>query len=614
MNRLNIFVLLGFCTFLVSASEGERALHARAGTATRLAFFDAKKCRVEDIMYMIARMSGRNILVTPDAGKVVTRVYLQNVTDIQAVESVCRMAGLWYREDGGDILRVMTSGEYARDLRVEPEVKTEVITLLYPDVNAVAQQIENLYPDRVELSANNISTSSSSGQFGQRASRSRTVTSGYIDGGRATLGGVTYRIPERDREAAVRVASERVSSLRTITDGISTQPGAGITGADLDREIRGELEELHPMHQKIYITVFASDNKLLVRSADTKAVDDIKEIIEELDKPTPQVLLEVKILDVTLTDKFSSVFDIAGASDNSIGGPNSPVLDSWSASPRQNLGLGNFALESSNLVYQFMDDSIRARIQMLQQDKKVKSVGTPMLLCANNENSDIFVGEERPLLRSYSVTTNTTESGIVSEILVPEVEIERVGTTLSFTPRINADRSITLKITQVVSTLNSGGASIPVAVNGVLQNVSVDTVKETTINATIQIKDKLTVALGGLIREDYYDISEGVPLLKNMPGVGFAFQKQTRNKERVEQILLITPHVMINSEHSQDVTRDEMERLSKNSWFQSSQSPLLTPQQHEQTVNREEQVKETPGKMRRILRFLQIKDNEAVDE
>lgn len=555
-------------------------------------YLDSKKCQISDLLYLISRVSQSNILVTEKAGKKTTRIFLNNVTARQAVESICRMASLWYREDEDGILRVMTAEEYARDLKTKPEITTEIITLTHADVGSIAQKIKNLYSDRVQL--NDDRDESESNSTSNRAARS--IGSSSFNDGIIQTGGITS-----SRKNSFS-AKDTVSAVQRVTQTIDQ-------AANAEEDIEKALEESHPLYQIINITVSRSDSKILIRSADKSAVLEIVELIKKLDEPTPQVLLEVKILDIRLTDGLTSVFDFSAAGDNLITGPQSPVIPSWKAAPQNTLGLGNFENVANTLVYQFLDDNIRARIQMFKQDDKITSLGTPILLCANNKKSNIFVGEERPLLRSYAVTTTTADSGVTNQVLVPEMEMESIGTQLEIVPRINADRSIVLDITQTVSTLNKGSATIPVYVNNAIQNVQTDTVKETTVKATIIIKDKLTVALGGLVRDEETDADTGVPLLKDIPIAGVAFRQKVTNKNRVEQIMLITPHVMTDVAESAEVTREKIRKLSKNDWLKSSDSPLLFPDEKGTQPEPVEKMSKTKKVKKKIFRFFNIGDN-----
>ena len=84
------------------------------------------------------------------------------------------------------------------------------------------------------------------------------------------------------------------------------------------------MEEATSQESVIYVTVNRTSNLLLVRTADERAVGEIEKLVLELDRPTPQVLLEMKILELDLADGFKSIFDLSIADDAAATGPPGP--------------------------------------------------------------------------------------------------------------------------------------------------------------------------------------------------------------------------------------------------------------------------------------------------
>ena len=134
------------------------------------------------------------------------------------------------------------------------------------------------------------------------------------------------------------------------------------------------------------------------RTSDKIAMSSIANLIEQLDRPTPQVLLEVRILEVTLGDQFKSAFDfefsqnkttpavgdpafvpsnLVNTATEQFIGPGASYLNNGGSA----LGSGNFDVEAdgSTFVYQFLDQNFRARVQ-LPKKKIVNVVATPILL------------------------------------------------------------------------------------------------------------------------------------------------------------------------------------------------------------------------------------------
>ena len=104
-------------------------------------------------MRLFAEQSGLNVITSAEAGKTMLTVYLKNVTAISALDAIVKANGLFYRvEPNSGIVRIATLKEYEKDLSSFREEQTRVFTLLYPNPTAVAQVIQQVFGDRVQLS------------------------------------------------------------------------------------------------------------------------------------------------------------------------------------------------------------------------------------------------------------------------------------------------------------------------------------------------------------------------------------------------------------------------------------------------------------------------------
>ncbi|MBL8767134.1 MAG: type II and III secretion system protein, partial [Planctomycetes bacterium] len=166
------------------------------------------------------------------------------------------------------------------------------------------------------------------------------------------------------------------------------------------------------------------------------------------------------------------------------------------------------------------------------------------LLTANNEVSRLFVGREVPLNRSFvGGQTLVNESTLTTATGTTSIEFRPVGTTLLVTPNINADRSVSLRIVQENSELNST-ADVLVPSGSSFVSQTVDVVTSQSISGTIVAKDNLAVAFGGLIERDSTVETSGIPLLRDIPGVGFLFERNFTNDRKSEIVVVVKPYVI----------------------------------------------------------------------
>jgi general secretion pathway protein D len=337
----------------------------------------------------------------------------------------------------------------------------------------------------------------------------------------------------------------------------------------------------------INISVSRKNNLLMVRTSDPAALEEIRQLVKKLDVPTPLVMLEVKVLSIQLDDGFNSVFDyqfsdgINNAGGFSAGDIQPPPSDFSTGDLRKAASVApvGSALRTGDLMFQYVNESFRARIQMLETRNKITTLATPLLLTANNEVSRLFVGEERPIIRNISSQT-VVNNNTVTSVPNTTVEFRPVGTTLLITPNINSDRTVTLRILQENSTVNPQSASIPVVTsNGGVQDQAVDVVATRTVSGTVIAKDKLMLAIGGLIEDGVRDQRAQVPVLGKIPVLGIPFRRQNTGRGRRELIILCRPYVLSTPADAECISQELLDRLSMHPSAQGEDMKTFTPRE-----------------------------------
>lgn len=527
---------------------------------------DLRDTTVAEGCRLVAEVAGLNLVTTPAAGEKKVSLYLQRIPVRRAVEAMCKVSGLWYREEHG-ILRVMTAEEYRADLVVQRDAAIEVFDLLQPNGASIVQAIRDIYGERVQVSygvADQFMLSSllgntsqgANGQGGFQGSGTNLFSSSF--GGnqqnlfpQGTTTSTTTRAAEQESTQVARdLTADQASRLRVDQGGKVTAGAEGLT-----------IQE-----PPITVSLNRRHNSIVVRTSDQEAMRQIKALVVELDRPTPQVLLEVKVLEVTLEDGRSTALDVDWVEDPvrqnlPTGKPANPLLAGAATGLENVAGLGNFPVAGGTLVYQYLNEHVRVRIQALENEGRLAVLATPLLLCANNEAARVFIGEERPLVRSFTLQTTTT-NGVVTNNLVPEIDLRDIGNSLRFVPLINADRTVSLTIVQDISSVNVGGARIPVPSGNGVTVLDIDTVSTTNLQGSVVAKDGLTLAVGGLVRKELSDRQTGIPYLMDLPLIGWMFGSTVRSEVQREIVLLITPHVISTPAEGAERTRQRMEALS----------------------------------------------------
>lgn len=261
------------------------------------------------------------------------------------------------------------------------------------------------------------------------------------------------------------------------------------------------------------------------------------ELIQNLDTPIRQVLLEGKILRVTLSDDFSSFFQ----------------FEYKSKSGKHELKTAYAPIEGSMLTYMFTElPDLKMRMELLQKDGRLDTIATPMVLAANNAQAYFFVGEQRPVTVNYEYEVREFEWR-TTETIRPVIELEDIGTVLTITPVINEDRAVTLILNMELSSINIDGAKISLVKEetGDLVVLPVDTVNTNTISTILSVSDGKILVIGGLVDETSSISEEKVPVLGDIPLLGFFFKKKALEKLRQETVMVIIPHIMMGPEEAE---------------------------------------------------------------
>lgn len=183
----------------------------------------------------------------------------------------------------------------------------------------------------------------------------------------------------------------------------------------------------------IYVSVIRRKNQVVVRTGDRRTMEQICQLITQLDVPTPTVMLEIKVLRVTLGNGFESAFEYFAGNDENAGsfsdGALLPAFPNGSTISRL---LGN-SLEVSgripgSLNFQVVDENFQFRMQLLERKGRLTALATPLILTANNEVSRIFVGDTLPFTTGFEPAT--VVGGLANNTVVaatPSTEDRDVG-------------------------------------------------------------------------------------------------------------------------------------------------------------------------------------------
>lgn len=514
---------------------------------SKIAELEFADSNIQDVVRTLSELSDSNIIATPKATKKQVTIHLKKVTVLEAIKSISRITDLWYRyDDDTNTYRIMTREEYASDLIVRESEHIEVFNVLNANVQIIAQSIQDLYGSRVVLSMGTAAGAKAAGgsaSGGGRSSVRNSRATGRSNRSTAGSGGTGGMATSGSQLNASNLSIDQVDQLSKQLSGSDITVNAQV------------LQQVSIQAQPIYVTVNNEHSMILVRTDDRNVIKSIESLIKKMDKPIPQVMLEMKILNIILGEDFNSIF-------------NFELQPSGGNQSLQPIKIGNNALfNSGSFIYEFLNSRLQANIDFLQQNKRVKVLSNPMVLASNHREADLFIGEERLLTRgfTYNPAVRSDTGAVISPPYVEtETELEEIGITLRITPQINADDTVSLDIQQENSTLQIGAGTLPITDGqGNVRIYPVDTVNTSRLTGTVVARNNLTVAIGGLIRSSKSSDEKKVPILGEIPVLGRLFTSTTETEQDTEMVLLITPRILNKPGDSEALRQED------NTFYQS---------------------------------------------
>ena len=281
-----------------------------------------------------------------------------------------------------------------------------------------------------------------------------------------------------------------------------------------------------------------------------EGIEKTAQLIMDLDKPAPQVMIEAKIVQISLgknldlgitwgsayTDQSGNQMVTLGAAatQSNTTTPGSGAVGLQTKTPLNPIGTSSLELGGSGfdpskglgLTFGFVKDAVRlnAALSALQQKNKSKLLSNPKIATLNNQTATIQSQVSEPYLTTQTQLTNagTLSTQVVNQAIS--------GISLSVTPTINADGRITMKIIPNITSSQPTTIGVP---------------KTTTqsANTTVIVKDGETFVIGGLITEQESDSKAYIPVLGSIPLLGHLFKKTSISKIRGELLVFVTPKI-----------------------------------------------------------------------
>lgn len=357
-----------------------------------------------------------------------------------------------------------------------------------------------------------------------------------VFGGEGTSGGTTRTTgelapglePVEIASAEPPPAGGEAVDVRTTPAPTTAQPGPS-TASGISLSEGGNLR-----------VVADEERNALLISGTAREYRAVQRALKQLDRRPLEVLIEVTIADVTLSNRLEYGIRWFFQTDSG-----------RHLITQSDLDTGAVGSTFPGLSYVYAATNTSAVLDLLSSITDVEVISAPQLLVLNNQEAQLQVGSQVPV-----VTAQSQDPG---NPIVNTIELRDTGVILNVTPRVNDSGLIILDIEQEVSQVNddaSAGTLTP-------------SFSKRVITTSVAVQSGQTVALGGLIQDNRNNTKVGVPILSAIPFLGALFRYTTDTLSRSELLVLVSPRIVRNERDALEATvelrrrMEDLERLER---------------------------------------------------
>lgn len=308
----------------------------------------------------------------------------------------------------------------------------------------------------------------------------------------------------------------------------------------------------------------AATNSLILSAESDEDLKTLENVIAQLDGPRAMVYVEVLIMEVNAQDDLRIGVEWTAVGKTQIDGKEAAIGGGFVQAPQDSAlpGFVNGTFPNGFAVGVFTEaidiagvefNNLTALIQAVKEERDVTILSTPQILITDQEEAKINVGKNIPF---QTRTSSSFDENFNT------YEYRDVGTILKVTPQISDNETVRLNIGLEVSLLESTTDFKP-------------TTLKRTIDTSVLVKDSGTVVIGGLIENSPARSENKVPLLGDIPLLGWLFKYQTQSRQKTNLLVFLTPRVLKKSSDASNLDQEKEARFDplQKSEIQTQKTP-----------------------------------------
>lgn len=272
------------------------------------------------------------------------------------------------------------------------------------------------------------------------------------------------------------------------------------------------------------------ETRSIIVVADEETASHITNVVSQLDRPAPQVLIKCIFMEATYTKD----------TDVGVEGIYTHNISSKSINEFNGSGMAStaFDLATSGGMYKLVGQDLEITLAALAKAGKTEILSRPSILARNNQQATINLGQQVPLI------TNSRFDNFGNQI--NSVEYRNVGISLQVTPFITSDGFVEMILAPQTSELADRSQWVPIS-SGTTNNatvVSAPVINSRSADTVVVVPDGQTVVIGGLMQTQKLKSESKVPILGDIPLLGMLFKHKVSNNAKTELLIFITPHIV----------------------------------------------------------------------
>lgn len=287
------------------------------------------------------------------------------------------------------------------------------------------------------------------------------------------------------------------------------------------------------------------ETRRIIVITDDETARHISQVVTNLDRPKPQVLIKVVFLEVTYRDGLD--LGIEGQYRKNIG-------NNTTGSVSQLFGLAQqgisptlpFTTQSGSGIYQVLGSDFQVTLRAIAEAGKLEVLSRPSILARNNQQATIMVGQTVPLISNVRFDTLGNQ--------INSVQYQDVGIILRVTPFITADGMVEMIVSPEISSLS--GTTIPLS-SGPSGTIGAPIIDRRSADTVVVTPDGQTVVIGGLMESNKTRTDSKVPILGDIPLLGNLFKRKLKQDLKTELLIFLTPHIVSDPNQLAQLSQQE---------------------------------------------------------